>query len=31
MEAVYAVAETLVLFPVWLSWWLLYRWSPDPP
>jgi hypothetical protein len=25
------IVETIVLLPVLLAWWLLYRWSPDPP
>ena len=30
-DSVLGVVETVILLPVLLAWWLLYRWSPDPP
>jgi len=27
----FRAAETVILLPVLATWFLLYRWSPDPP
>jgi len=31
LTVAYRAAETVLMLPVLLSWFLLYRWCPDPP